>query len=356
MRKKVVVGMSGGVDSSAAAYLLKEQGYEVAGVTMGTGQNEEGAQTAAEDAAHVARVLGIAHDAVDFGREFKRHVVDYFVAEYLKGRTPNPCNVCNRFVKWEALLEYADRAGADYVATGHYARIRRLDCGRDTVCRSATAAKDQSYALYNLTQRQLSRTLLPAGEYEKTEIRRIAEAAKLPVADKQDSQDICFVPDGDYAAFIRRESGCAAEPGNFVDETGRVLGRHKGIIHYTVGQRRGLGISASEPLFVQKLRPETNEVVLCRSEGLFGRTCEVSDVNYMAESRLSGPTPAVGRIRYSHGGSQCTLYPQPDGTIRCVFEEAQRAMTPGQAAVFYREDGIVCGGTIRRAFGDGAEI
>lgn len=358
MGKKVVVGMSGGVDSSVAAYLLKEQGYDVIGVTMQIWQDqdifeqqEEGGccgLSAVEDARRVAAVLGIPHYVMNFKADFQKYVIDYFVAEYRRGYTPNPCNACNRHVKWESLLQRSMEIGADFIATGHYARIVQLDNGRYAIKNSVTAAKDQTYALYNLTQDQLAHTLMPVGAYDKAHIRELARQAGLPVASKQDSQDICFVQDHDYAGFIARETGQPDVPGNFVDESGKILGQHKGIIHYTVGQRKGLGISAETPLFVKELRPETNEVVLCHSENLFRRECYVSDVNYMAEEKLAGPTPAIGKIRYSHAGSPCMLYPQADGSIRCEFDEPQRAMTPGQAAVFYREDYILCGGIIQK--------
>ena len=250
--------MSGGVDSSVAAYLLKEQGYDVIGVTMQIWQEEDVCTveenggccglSAVEDARRVAAALGIPYYVMNFREEFQKNVIDYFADSYVNGQTPNPCIACNRYVKWEALLKRSISIGADFIATGHYARVEQLSNGRYALRRSATAAKDQTYALYNLTQEQLKRTLMPVGEYTKEEVRVIAEKIGLLVADKPDSQDICFVQDGNYAAFIEEHTGKKASEGNFVTSDGTVIGRHKGIIHYTVGQRKGLGLALEKPL------------------------------------------------------------------------------------------------------------
>lgn len=359
MKKKVVVGLSGGVDSSVAAYLLKEQGYDVIGVTMQIWQEEdvftqeEGGccgLSAVDDARRVAQLLEIPYYVMNFRSEFQQNVINYFVEEYQRGCTPNPCNACNRYVKWEALLKRGLEIGADYIATGHYARIKQLENGRYTIQNSVTAQKDQTYALYNLTQSQLSHTLMPVGAYTKDEIREIAQKIDLPVAQKQDSQDICFIPDGDYAGFIEKETQTVYVPGNFVNAEGKILGTHKGMIHYTIGQRKGLGLTAATPLFVKELRPETNEVVIGTSEELFEKECYVKNMNYMGLEglRKGEEVSAIGKVRYSHKGAPCKLTLLEDGRVLCRFEEAQRAMTPGQAAVFYREDYVLCGGTIDR--------
>ncbi len=357
MKKKVVVGMSGGVDSSVAACLLKEQGYDVIGVTMQIWQEEDHVSeeenggccglSAVEDARRVAWTLGIPYYVMNFRREFKENVMDYFSDEYLRGRTPNPCIACNRHVKWEALLERSLEIGADYIATGHYARILKLPNGRYTVQNSVTRAKDQTYALYNLTQEQLSHTLMPIGDYTKDEVRKIAEDRGLAVAKKKDSQEICFIPDNDYAGYIDRTASEVPGEGNFVDKYGNVLGRHKGITHYTVGQRKGLNLSMGRPVFVTEIRPETNEVVIGDNGDVFSDSLVCSNLNWMAVNGLDGKERAVtAKIRYSHQGAPCVIRELPDGTVSCRFDTPQRAITPGQAVVFYENDYVLGGGVI----------
>lgn len=348
-KKTVVIGMSGGVDSSVAAYLLKEQGYNVIGVTMQIWQEEESeccGLSAIEDARRVAHDLDIPYYVMNFRSEFKEKVVDYFIHEYLCGRTPNPCIACNRYVKWESLLKRSRDIGADYIATGHYARIVQLENGRYTLQRSATLAKDQTYALYNLTQEQLARTLMPVGQYTKDEIREIAEKINLRVASKPDSQDICFVPDGNYANFIEETLDTELPTGNFVTLDGKVLGRHKGIVHYTVGQRKGLGIALGYPAFVIEIRPETNEVVIGTNEDSLSCYVRANKLNFMSVEDINEPIRVFAKIRYNHRGAWCTVEKVGEDEILCTFEEQQRAITPGQAIVLYDGEYVLGGGTI----------
>lgn len=353
---RVVVGMSGGVDSSVAAYLLKKQGYDVIGVTMQIWQDEDVSSaeenggccglSAVEDARRVAASLDIPYYVMNFKQEFKENVIDYFTGEYLNGRTPNPCIACNRYVKWEALLNRSMAIGAEHIATGHYARIDRLSNGRYAIRRSATPDKDQTYALYNLTQDQLAHTLMPVGAYTKEEIRSIAEKIGLAVADKPDSQDICFVPDGDYASFIRENTGKEIPEGNFVTPEGRILGKHKGIIHYTVGQRKGLGLALGYPAFVLEIRPDTNEVVIGTYDESLTHIVRADRINFMSEEDIAGPKRVFAKIRYNHKGAWCIAEKTGADEITCRFEEPQRAVTPGQAIVLYDGEYVLGGGTI----------
>lgn len=354
--KTVVVGMSGGVDSSVAAYLLKEQGYRVIGVTMQVWQDEDLQKqeaeagccglSAVEDARRVAQVLDIPYYVMNFKQDFKTYVIDCFIGEYQAGRTPNPCIACNRYVKWESLLKRSMEIGADYIATGHYARICQTDNGRYAIQKSVTNGKDQSYALYNLTQEQLARTLLPIGEYEKDRVREIADEAGLPVAHKPDSMEICFVPDDDYASYIEKTKGVKSQPGDFVDMQGHVLGRHRGIIHYTVGQRKGLNLALGYPAFVVRIKPETNEIVIGRLEDSLSEKVYISHVNHMSEQDFSEYKTYLGKIRYNHRGSYCTVRRLEEDLYECVFTDPQRAVTPGQALVLYDGSLVAGGGTI----------
>lgn len=351
--KRIVVGLSGGVDSSVAAYLLKQQGYEVIGVTMVNfreetreGTKKTSADKIVKDAAKVAEFLKIPHHVVDFCPQFKENVIDYFINEYFSGRTPNPCVVCNRYIKWKAMMEQGEKLGADYLATGHYARVEALSNGRYAVKCSVTAAKDQTYALYGLTQEQLAHTIMPLGVYTKEEIRRMASKIGLPVADKPDSMEICFIPDKDYAKFIEKTTGVTVPSGNYVNTKGEVIGTHQGIIHYTVGQRKGLNLAMGHPVFVTEIRPETNEVVIGENEDVFAPALRCSHLNAMSVPAFENGMEVVAKIRYNHKGAPAVLKWLGEDELLVEFKEPQRAITPGQAVVFYQGAYVAGGGII----------
>lgn len=353
---RVLVGMSGGVDSSVTALLLQQQGYEVIGVTLNVWEQEKTvvsekaccALNAVNDARAVCTKLGIDYYVLNFRDIFKEKVIDYFAEEYMRGRTPNPCNACNRFVKFEALLQRAINVlECDYIATGHYAKVEcDPESGRYFLRRSKADKKDQTYALYNLTQEQLKHTLMPLGDYHKDEVRRIAEENGLINAKRKDSQEICFIEDNDYIRFIKEKYQYVPTKGNFVDVNGNILGEHQGIIHYTVGQRKGLGIAFQKPMYVVKIDAVKNEVILGEQENLFSDSLICDDVNLMMIEKLEKPVLANVKIRYSATAEPATLIPVENGRIKVVFEKPQRAITPGQAAVFYDGDAVIGGGTI----------
>lgn len=351
---KVIVGMSGGVDSAVAAYLLKQQGYEVIGVTLRVwGSDEDGDSRCCEidEARRICDILDIRYHPHNCTSLFKQNVVTPFVDAYLEGLTPNPCIECNRYVKWAKLMELADIFGAEYIATGHYAFIEKLPNGRYTVRKADHVAKDQTYMLYKLTQEQLARTLMPLGKYTKDEVRKIAEDAGLPCAHKADSQEICFVTEGRYTDFIFEHTAKKIPgEGDFVDSDGNVLGRHKGIYQYTVGQRKGLGIALGYPAFVTKIDTENNTVVLGTEASLMCASFICRDVNFQ-----SIPVPPLGatlrclaKARYHQTERSATLEILGDGLVKVTLDEAVKGVSPGQSAVFYDESGCVVGGGIIR--------
>ena len=353
----VFVAMSGGVDSSTAALLLQEEGYQLTGVYLRMFREEElgkaagescGAQTARRDAEAVAQRLGFPFHTFDVSPVFRETVLQNFVREYQAGRTPNPCAVCNRAVKFGALLDQVRSMGADYLATGHYARVQRDQAsGRYLLLRGLDRGKDQSYFLYMLTQEQLSHVLFPLGGLDKARVRQLAEEHGLVNAQKRDSQDICFIPDGDYAAFIRRHTGRDYPPGPFLDESGRVLGEHTGIIGYTLGQRRGLGVSSSRGrLYVKEVRPADNAVVLSGNESLFSRSLTAGGLNLIACARLDAPVRLRAKVRYRMAEQPCTAEQTGPDTLRVDFDQPQRAVTPGQTVVLYDGDTVVGGAVI----------
>jgi len=345
MTEKVAVAMSGGVDSAGAALLLREMGFDVSGVTLLLHHFRDGAGDEVASAQDAARALGIPHEVLDLCGLFRQAVMDPFVAAYTAGRTPNPCIDCNRAVKFGALMEYVLSRGCRYLATGHYARIGR-DGERYLLLRGRDRRKDQSYVLWQLTQEQLSHLLLPVGEYEKPAIRAMAAAHGFCSAGRRDSQDICFIPDGDYMRFLEEYGGVTPVPGDFVDQEGRVLGRHRGLERYTAGQRRGLGVSAERPLYVLSKDLSRGTVVLGPDEALYTRTLSASHVNLISLPELTGPVRVTAKTRYSQQEAAATAEPLPGGGMWVVFDEAQRAVTPGQSVVLYDGERVAGGGII----------
>lgn len=348
--KKALIGMSGGVDSSVAAFLTLRSGYSCIGGTMRLFDREDacGGSDDAADARAVAHRLGIAHYVFCFQKDFEEKVMRNFVTCYEQGLTPNPCIQCNRHLKFDRLLLKARELGCDYVVSGHYARIRRDDeTGRYLLCRAADRAKDQTYFLASLNQEQLSHVLFPLGELTKAEVRAIAEEQGFLNARKRDSQDICFVPDGDYVAFMERYTGKTYPAGNYLDLNGRVLGKHRGAVCYTIGQRKGLGIALGAPAYVCRKDMAANTVTLGPNEALFASALRADDWNWYPFPALNAPMSVTAKTRHSQHEQAATVYPEENGFARVEFESPQRAITPGQAVVLYRDDIVIGGGTIR---------
>ncbi len=354
MKRRALIAMSGGVDSSVAAFLMKERGYDCTVVTMrlfrGNEKNDSEKSCCSDkdtdDAAEIAYKLDIPFEVADFSREFTTLVVERFVKTYEDGGVPNPCIDCNSGLKFGLLLKYALENDYDCIVTGHYARIENSPGGRFLLKKAAVPEKDQSYVLYRMTQDELKRTVFPLGDISKEETRAIAEREGFINAKKHDSQDICFVPDGDYAAFMERYRGKAYPDGDIVDMDGRVLGRHHGAVRYTNGQRKGLGISAPEPLYVISKDMEKNLVRVGSERDLYSDTLYAADVNWISVPSLSGEIRVKARTRYSQKEQPATVYPADNGMIRLLFDKPQRAVTAGQAVVMYDGDTVVGGGTI----------
>ncbi len=354
--KKALIAMSGGVDSSVAAYLTLKAGYECMGTTMRLYRNNDiglnnfhtcCSQKDIDDAAEVAFSLGISYEVLDFTFDFKEKIIEKFIRTYENGGTPNPCIDCNKYMKFDKLLKFAEEKGMDYIVTGHYAKIEQQENGRFLLKKAEDLSKDQSYVLYNLTQDQLKHILLPLGNMSKSETRKIATENGFTNSDKPDSQDICFVPDGDYVKFMENYTGKKYPEGNYMSADNKVLGRHKGAVRYTIGQRKGLGIALGEPAFVYKKDMESNEVFIGKEDLLFKKTLIADELNWIAFDKCEKPIKVKAKTRYRQREQSATVTPIDDNSVKIEFDEPQRAITVGQAVVMYDGDIVVGGGTIK---------
>lgn len=342
MKKKVLVAVSGGVDSAVTMGLLQEQGYDVAGVTMIADSD-----VPAKEGAELSKAMGWEHHIIDVRNQFQTYVKNYFLRQYEQGFTPNPCIACNKYIKFGILFEYMKEIGADYFATGHYARVRYgAEYNRYLLEKAVYQPKDQSYVLFNLSQDVLSHLLLPLGDYKKEEIREMARSMGIPVAEKKESQDICFIPDGDYRSYLTR-AGAVFQPGDFVTPGGEVIGKHRGIVSYTIGQRRGLGLALGYPAYVVDIDAEKNQVVVGAEGDLYQKECLVDKVNWVAIPALSEPMAVEVKIRYKSAPAKAVISREGE-LVRVTFSEPQAGITPGQAGVFYQGNVVIGGGVITK--------
>lgn len=345
MKKKILLGMSGGVDSSVSAVVLQEQGYEVIGATMKLWEDTE---KAIEDAKKVCKKLGIEHHVIDCTEKFRCHVINKFISEYENAKTPNPCVECNRYLKFGAFYEKAKELGCEYIATGHYAKTEYSEkYKRYVLKKSDEEKKDQTYFLYYIPKEEIEYIIFPLqNRTSKEETRKIAEKNSLEVAQKKDSQEICFIPDNDYQKFLQKYSSQKPKVGNIVLKDGTVLGKHNGLINYTIGQRKGLGISYKEPLYVIKLDIQKNQVIVGTEQDLYSKELIANEINWLAIDKLNEPLKLKAKVRYRAKEAECTVYPIENEQVKVIFDEPQRAITPGQSVVFYDEDIVIGGGKI----------